>query len=75
MDAVKFVEGIVGRPLLYSEKAWLDIMEYCRCNNLKLVGAIGRDGRWHLRFVPKKPPTYKQLIEVVKEKEDGNEKN
>ena len=71
MDAVEFVEWIIGRPLLYSEKAWVDVMEYCRLNNLKMVGAIGRDGKWHIRFVPKKPPTAKQLIELVKEKENG----
>ena len=71
MDAISLVEWIIGRPLLDPEKKWLDIMEYCRCNNLKLVGAIDRDGRWHLRFVPKEPPTYEQLIEVVKEKENG----
>ena len=54
------------RPL----HSYPSIIEYCKLHNLKLAGVIGRDGKWHFRFVPKEPPTAKQLIEVVKEKDN-----
>ena len=61
----------VIRELYRPLSSYPSINEYCKIHNVQLVGVIGRDGKWHFRFVPKEPPTYEHLIELVKEKENG----
>lgn len=65
---IAFIRDI-HRPL----SSYPSFKEYCDYHNVQLMGVLGRDGRFHLRFVPKpkKPVTAEELIELVKEKENA----